>query len=85
MDTHTKRTAGAMNEIMRRIGDAGEDPGNTASPCKHYRIEPGDTLMTIAEREYGSAHDWRRIFEANTDLISDPSNLPTGQRIRIPF
>ncbi len=43
----------------------------------------GDSLSKIAKREYGNANDWKRIFEANKDILKDPDKI-TGQKLRIP-
>jgi nucleoid-associated protein YgaU len=85
MDTGTKRAIGTMPELSRHFAGAPGSPDEPLANCKHYRVQPGDTLMAIAAREYGSAHDWRRIFEANADTISDPLVLPPGRKIKIPF
>ena len=81
MATDTKRRPGAMPELIGH----GIDMSDPTTNCKHYRVEPGDTLLAIAEREYGNAHDWRRIFEANASSISNPLALRPGQKIKIPF
>jgi nucleoid-associated protein YgaU len=51
---------------------------------KTYEVVSGDTLSAIAKREYGNANDWRRIFEANRDVIDDPDRIYPGQKLRIP-
>lgn len=49
-----------------------------------YEIKPGDSLSKIAKRVYGDAREWKRIFEANTDVIKDPDKIFPGQKIKIP-
>ena len=49
-----------------------------------YTIRKGDTLSTIAKAEYGSAGQWRALFEANREIIEDPDLIYPGQMIRIP-
>jgi nucleoid-associated protein YgaU len=44
----------------------------------------GDSLSTIAKREYGQANQWKRIYEANRDQIKDPDLIHPGQVLRIP-
>jgi nucleoid-associated protein YgaU len=57
-----------------------------AAPAfKTYTIASGDSLSKIAKREYGNANDWRRIFEANRDVIKDPDKIFPGQHIKIPL
>jgi nucleoid-associated protein YgaU len=57
----------------------------TAPMFKTYTIVSGDSLSKIAKREYGNANDWRRIFEANRDLLKDPDKIFPGQNIKIPL
>ncbi len=50
-----------------------------------YVTQSGDTLMKLASLFYGSAAEWRKIYDVNSDLIEDPGEvLPTGLRLRIP-
>lgn len=50
-----------------------------------YVTQDGDTLMKLASLFYGSAAEWRKIYDVNSDLIEDPGEvLPTGLRLRIP-
>ena len=49
-----------------------------------YEVEPGDSLSKIAKKVYGNASDWKRIFEANKDLIKDPDKIFPGQKLKIP-
>jgi nucleoid-associated protein YgaU len=49
-----------------------------------YTIKKGDTLSKIAKAEYGSAGQWRALFEANREIIEDPDLIYPGQMIRIP-
>jgi nucleoid-associated protein YgaU len=49
-----------------------------------YTIKSGDSLSKIAKKHYGNANDWRKIYEANRDLIKDPDKIFPGQEIKIP-
>ena len=49
-----------------------------------YVVVSGDSLSKIAKREYGDMNQWRRIYEANKDQISDPDLIHPGQKLRIP-
>ena len=60
-------------------------PEEPEEKAEFYTIESGDTLGAIAKRYYGSAAKYMRIFEANTDIISDPNKIYPGQKIRIPM
>jgi len=49
-----------------------------------YVVVKGDSLSKIAKREYGDAAKWRRIYEANQDIIKDPDLIYPGQTLKIP-
>ncbi|HBK45656.1 MAG TPA: peptidoglycan-binding protein LysM [Xanthomonadaceae bacterium] len=49
-----------------------------------YTVEKGDSLSKIAKRHYGDANAWKRIFEANRDVLDDPDKIQPGQVLRIP-
>jgi nucleoid-associated protein YgaU len=51
---------------------------------KVIRVNPGDTLMKIAAREYGDENQWERILEANKSKIKDPESLYPGVELRLP-
>ncbi|HJS58621.1 MAG TPA: LysM peptidoglycan-binding domain-containing protein, partial [Vicinamibacteria bacterium] len=44
----------------------------------------GDSLSKIAKRVYGNANAWKRIFEANKDVLKDPDKIYPGQKLKIP-
>lgn len=63
-------------------------PGSPAPPtaggAKTYEIQRGDTLSAIAQRHYGDANEWRKIYEANRNVIEDPDKIYPGQKITLP-
>jgi nucleoid-associated protein YgaU len=59
-------------------------PAATAVPLTSYVVVKGDSLSKIAQRAYGDARKWRKIYEANKDLIKDPDLIYPGQSLRIP-
>ena len=58
--------------------------GSSSTAEKTYVVVSGDSLSKIAKREYGSANDWPRIFEANKDILKDPDKIYPGQKLKIP-
>jgi len=48
------------------------------------KVRPGDTLSSIAQRAYGKSSMYRKIFEANPDLLSNPNRLKVGMTLRVP-
>ncbi len=58
--------------------------GEANTTARSYVIQRGDTLSRIAEKFYGDAGEWRRIRDANRNLITNPNQLTAGVTIRIP-
>jgi nucleoid-associated protein YgaU len=49
-----------------------------------YTVVAGDTLRSIAQRFYGDANQWPRIFNANRDQIANPDVISVGWVLTIP-
>jgi nucleoid-associated protein YgaU len=60
------------------------EPRNITPAGTTYTVVKGDSLSKIAKREYGDAGQWRRIFEANRDVIENPDLIEPGQDLIIP-
>ena len=59
--------------------------GAPSAPIRRtYTVVKGDSLSRIAQREYGAADKWRRIYDANRDQIKDPDLIHPGQVLTIP-
>jgi nucleoid-associated protein YgaU len=58
--------------------------GSSSTATKIYEVASGDSLSKIAKREYGNAAEWKRIFEANRDILKDPDKIFPGQKLKIP-
>jgi nucleoid-associated protein YgaU len=66
-------------------GTAGKKPA--PQPWKAgelYVVQPGDILGKISQTVYGTSREWRKIFNANRDILSDPDSLREGMKLRIP-
>lgn len=49
-----------------------------------YIVQPGDTLGKISQRFYGTSRRYMDIYEANRDVLRNPSSVAVGQELRIP-
>ena len=58
--------------------------GSSSTATKIYEMVSGDSLSKIAKREYGNANEWKRIYEANKDILKDPDKIYPGQKLKIP-
>ena len=90
-----KRTGGqaapeglAPQEPEVSEGASETSPGTAPSPGTYdtYVVQKGDSLWSIAAQHdiYGKATHWRRIFDANRDLLKTPNRLKAGMTLKIP-
>ncbi len=56
--------------------DASEDP-----EINYYRVKAGETLYSIAKKQYGDGNKYRKIMKDNN--IEDPSQVKVGMRLKI--
>lgn len=63
---------------------AAEEAAAAEAAANKYVVQPGDTLSAIALAKMGNANDWRKIYEANKDIIKNPSLIYPGQELTIP-
>jgi hypothetical protein len=78
--------AGAALLLM--IGMASASPteaGKRSASCgMMHVVAPGETLFAIAQGAYGVGRQYKRIYEANTDLLPNPASLKIGDQLLIP-
>lgn len=83
----------AAREALREKEEAREAAAqeSAAAPAGNndilatYTVVSGDNLSFISDRFYGTQAHWKKIYEANKDLIGDnPSLIRPGQELKIP-
>ena len=75
------------DEGMPDFSDVQSGASSTAPAAQVYEtyvVVSGDSLSKIAKRVYGDAKAWKRIFEANADILKDPNKIFPGQKLKIP-
>lgn len=60
-------------------------PEEPEEKFEYYEIKSGDTLGKVAKQFYGKPMEYKRIFEANRNVIEDPNKIYPGQKIKIPL
>ena len=55
-----------------------------AGEARTYVVVAGDSLSKIARKFYGDANAWRRIFEANKNVVKNPDLIQPGWKLTIP-
>ncbi|WP_333847602.1 LysM peptidoglycan-binding domain-containing protein [Phaeobacter italicus] len=59
-------------------------PGAAHAICDvDYRVQPGDTLFSIAETHYNDRSRWTLIYYSNQHVLAGPSVIP-GKTLHIP-
>ncbi len=51
---------------------------------RRYIVKSGDTLSRISRQFYGDASQYKKIFDANRDVLRDPNTIKPGQDLVIP-
>lgn len=70
-------SASASSETSSGSGGASTSSGGG------YTVKSGDTLSTIAS-SLGVSGGWNALFEANSDVVSDPNMIYPGQQLSVP-
>ncbi len=63
-----------------------DQPLETQKPTivRKHIVQKGDTLYKLSRFYYGDQKYWRKIWQANIDIIPDPNKLKVGQELIIP-
>ena len=76
----TERDLAAGDQILIPVFG----PNDSSSSDRAYTVAEGDTLSSIAQKVYGDPSKYRKIFEANRDVLNDENTLALGQELRLP-
>ena len=60
------------------------DAASEGTGASTYTVQSGDVLGTISTTVYGTSRNWRKIYDANRDILADPNQLEVGMVLRIP-
>lgn len=62
----------------------GEADPDASAPAPVHAVQAGENLAMISMRYYGTPANWKKIFDANRDRLTDANNLRVGVRLTIP-
>jgi LysM repeat protein len=84
---HATAAAGASVKTATAVLQVHDDTDAVAvraQATRRYTVQRGDTLSSIAQRFYGSAGDWNRLYAANRSVLRNPDMIFPGQVLAIP-
>ncbi len=58
--------------------------GDEWDSTQWHEVKKGGTRWKIANQYYGAGSLYKKIIEANQDILSDPNLIKVGQKLRIP-
>ncbi len=60
-----------------------DEAGRVPVPATHT-VQPGDTLVKISKKYYGTQNRWKEIYNYNRDVLRTPSSLKVGAVLKLP-
>ncbi len=73
------RKTKALDEQAMLVGSPAEPPAT-----RFYTVREGDTLGKIADKIYGDASQWKKIYLANRHLFKSKKGVEINQKITLP-
>ena len=85
-DVHVVQNTPSVEEIV--VSEPEEEPQTSSYTASaepvYYKVQSNDNLFKIAKKHYGDGQKWRKIFEANRDIMPDSNSLYIDQLLLIP-
>ncbi len=78
------KQAAKINVITGRKQTAVKSSGTNPKSTGYYVVKSGDSLWSIAKKYYGDGTKYKKILDANKDIIKNPSVIKIGQKLVIP-
>jgi nucleoid-associated protein YgaU len=74
-----------FSDVVADSSSTAPAPARLPTPApRTHAVTKGDTLSRIAKQEYGDANKWKKIFDANRDVLKDPDKIFPGQILKLP-
>jgi hypothetical protein len=51
---------------------------------EYYVVQKGDTLQKISKKFFSTTQKWKKIYNANKDVLKSPDRIRPGQKLAIP-
>jgi tetratricopeptide (TPR) repeat protein len=73
------------NDVLKSfLSQTSAEADRAPAQALTYKVEKGDTLMSIAERVYKDRNLWKKLYDANKSYLKNPYQLSTGQVLVLP-
>ena len=73
------------NDVLKSFLTQTESESDRApAQALTYKVQKGDTLLTIAEHVYNNRQFWHKLYEANKAYMKNPYALTVGQVLVLP-
>lgn len=73
------------NDVLKSfMSQTAAEADRAPSQALTYKVQKGDTLMSIAERIYKDKNVWRKLYDANKAYLKNPYQLSAGQVLVLP-
>lgn len=87
-----KRIDGAYSDLICDISVSQQAPATMTAGAsvsggqnqRSYTVQAGDTLSKISRQYYGDPNQYKKIFDANRNVLTDPNAIRPGQVLVIP-
>ncbi|MCT4611626.1 MAG: LysM peptidoglycan-binding domain-containing protein [Pelagimonas sp.] len=73
-----------LHTIVKRSLNEAPGQAGSAAPSGVYIVQPGDSLVSIADAIYGDVNMTGPLFAANQAILSRPDDLKPGQALVLP-
>jgi Flp pilus assembly protein TadD len=75
----------ANNDVLKSfLQQSSSEADRAPSQALTYKVEKGDTLVSIAEKIYNNRAAWRRLYDANRSYLKNAYQLNVGQVLVLP-
>jgi nucleoid-associated protein YgaU len=81
---HVRQSPGSATQSSPTATESEEVFETGSAPGRTHIVQPQETLYGLAQRYYGNANQWRKIYYANRNRLTDPNDVPAGIRLIIP-
>jgi|GEM_PF-1699371 len=75
----------ATNDVLKSfLQQSSAEADRAPAQALTYKVQHGDTLMTIAEKIYKNKNFWHKLYDANRSYLKNPYALSEGQVLVLP-